>query len=247
MNAVEAEDLAVALGGYPVLHGVQFALPLGSYTAVIGPNGAGKSTLLKAMLGLVPPGSGRLTVFDQPVHSVPGHWLGYIPQAKTLDRSFPARALDLVATGLRGAWPWRLGQAERVQCLDVLERVGAAHVAGRALAHLSGGELQRVYLARALVRTPRLILLDEPAAGMDAAGEADMYHILERYQQDAETTVVMVTHDWEGAGIHASHVLLLNRTVLDFGPPAGVLKNARLLAAFGHTGHAELRPEDQRP
>jgi zinc transport system ATP-binding protein len=116
--------------------------------------------------------------------------------------------------------------------------VGAESLAGRALDALSGGELQRVYLARTLVRTPRLILLDEPATGIDVAGAADLYDVLEADQADRDTTILMVTHDWNAAYHHATHVLLLDGRQVGFGRPEAVLTDAGLREAFGHTGHA---------
>jgi zinc transport system ATP-binding protein len=116
--------------------------------------------------------------------------------------------------------------------------VGAEALADRALETLSGGELQRVYLARTLVRTPRLILLDEPATGIDVAGASDLYGVLEADQAERETTIVMVTHDWNAAYHHATHVLLLDGRQVGFGRPDAVLTDAGLRDAFGHTGHA---------
>jgi zinc transport system ATP-binding protein len=98
--------------------------------------------------------------------------------------------------------------------------------------------LQRVYLARALARRPKLLLLDEPAAGVDIAGEADMYHLLDAYRRERGATIVMVTHDWAGALHHASRALLLNRGLLAYGPPQEVLTDANLRLAFGHLGHS---------
>jgi zinc transport system ATP-binding protein len=104
------------------------------------------------------------------------------------------------------------------------------------LGRLSGGQLQRVYLARALVRRPRLLLLDEPATGVDRLGEVDLYRHLEAYQEETGATILMITHDWEAAH-HASHVLVLNRRVIGFGPPERALSEECLRQAFGHLGH----------
>jgi len=124
-----------------------------------------------------------------------------------------------------------------------MREAGVAHVAGRAIATLSGGELQRVYLARCLVRRPRLLILDEPGAGMDLAGEAEMYHLLEDYRKASNATVLMITHDWEGARVHATHVLLMHQGLAGFGPPEEVAREERLLAVFGFTGHRAVSQE----
>jgi len=235
--AVEFEDVSVRFGTYTALEGINLKIPVGAFVAIIGPNGAGKSTLLKLVLGLLRPTQGRVFVFGVPAPRAPAEWLGYVPQFKTLDRTFPALAIELVATGLRRRWPFRLTRREREASLEELKRVRAEDLAFRRLSRLSGGELQRVYLARAYVRRPRLLLLDEPATGMDVLGEADMYRMLERYQREQGATILMITHDWEAARHHATHVLVLNRRVIGFGPPERALTDECLRRAFGHEGH----------
>ncbi|MER3444503.1 MAG: ABC transporter ATP-binding protein [Meiothermus sp.] len=248
--AVQTFELGVRFGDFQALYGVNLAISPGSFVAIVGPNGAGKSTLLKVLLGLDPgnlrDGEARLTgrteVFGQAPKALPPGWVGYVPQVKSFDRSFPALALEVVVSGLRRAWPFRITPHEREVATAALEQVGAAHLAGRRLGRLSGGELQRVYLARSLVRRPRLLMLDEPATGVDAVGEADLYRHLEAYQQQSGATVLMITHDWEAASHHASHVLLLNRTVIAYDLPAVALCHECLSRAFGHVGHAHNAP-----
>lgn len=246
-NAIETRGVTVKYGDFTALSDVSLCVPQGAYTAIIGPNGAGKSTLLNVILGLQAPTSGEVLLFGQPPAALPGEAIGFLPQLKTLDRSFPAVALELVVTGLRRRWPIRVTTAEKEAALAALKRTGAAHVADRPLSKLSGGELQRVYLARAIARRPRLMVLDEPAAGMDFAGEADLYHILGDYQVETGATVLMITHDWEGARYHASHVLLLSQRVVQFGPPEDVLHEANLLEVFRHAGHAKATHHHHGP
>ncbi|MDP7640022.1 MAG: metal ABC transporter ATP-binding protein, partial [Candidatus Hydrogenedentes bacterium] len=230
--AVSFDDVAVRFGSYDALRRVSFDVDPGGFVAIIGPNGAGKSTLLNVLLGVQAFSAGSIKVFGGPPSAFPPGDLGYVPQLKTLDRSFPAVALELVVTGLRRGWPWRIRAEERATAMRALERCGVGHAAKRSIAALSGGELQRVYLARSLVRPARLLILDEPAAGMDVSGEADMYHLLDDYQGETGATILMVTHDWEGARVHASDVLLLNRGVAAYGPSAEVATEARLMDAF---------------
>ncbi len=235
--AVEFGNVSVRYGSFAALDRVSLRIPEGAFVAIIGPNGAGKSTLLKLILGLLRPSEGEVRVFGRPALKVPAEWLGYVPQFKTLDRSFPALSLELVASGQRRRWPFRLSAREREAALAALRRVRGEELAGRRLSRLSGGELQRVYLARAFVRRPRMLLLDEPATGMDVLGEADMYRMLEQYQREHRATVLMITHDWEAARYHATHVLVLNRRVIGFGPPERALSDECLRRAFGHVGH----------
>jgi zinc transport system ATP-binding protein len=235
---IAASDLGVRFGDHAVLDAITFEAEPGDFVAVVGPNGGGKTTLLRVLLGLLAPDTGWAHVFGQRPATVEPGLVGYVPQVKGLDRSFPARALDLVLTGVDQRWPFRIRAEERERAHEALARVGAEALAERALDGLSGGELQRVYLARSLARAPRLILLDEPATGIDVAGAADLYDVLERDQDARETTILMVTHDWNAAYHHASRVLLIDGTQVGFGRPQEVLTDACLREAFGHTGHA---------
>lgn len=235
--AIAASQATIKLGAYTALEQASFTLTPGAALAIVGPNGAGKSTLIQALLGLIPLASGSLTVFGEPPGHQPALATGYVPQAKNFDRSFPALTCELVASGLRRNWPGRLALAEHHRVEDSLALVGASHLSHQPLKHLSGGELQRVYLARALIRRPRLLLLDEPATGIDAVGEDDMYAYIERYQREEGATVCMVTHDWLVAQHHAAQVLLLNHRVVAYGPPETALAGDNLRLAFGHTGH----------
>lgn len=236
--ALTVSDLDVYFGGHPVLEGITFQAAAGDFVAVVGPNGGGKTTLIRVLLGLVAPTNGWAHVFGQHPSTVDPGLVGYVPQVKRLDRAFPARAIDLVLTAVDQTWPFRIRSSDRDRALAALQQVGAKSLADRALGHLSGGELQRVYLARTLARAPRLILLDEPATGIDVAGASDLYDVLEEDQEDRDTTVVMVTHDWNAAYHHASHVLLLDGRQVGFGHPESVLTDDGLRDAFGHTGHA---------
>ncbi len=235
--SLRLEGVTVRFNDFVALDDVSFELPVGASLAVVGPNGAGKSTLVRVVLGLTAPLAGRALVLGQRPGTTPER-IGYVPQLKTFDRTFPATALELVTTGMRRSWPGRVVPAERERALTALRRVGAAQLAGRPLARLSGGELQRAYLARAFVREPALVVLDEPATGVDFLAERDINDLMEEYQADSGATVVMVTHDLAAARYHADHVLVLNRRVCGFGPPAEVMTEDNLQAAFGHKRHA---------
>ena len=236
------DNLSIKFVDYYALKDISLQISKGSFTAVVGPNGAGKSTLLKILLGILRSYEGAVTVFGKKPESMEPQWIGYVPQVKSMDRTFPARSIELVLTGLHRRWPWRIGEQDKRQALEALKQVDAMHLAYRAVANLSGGELQRIYLARTIARQPRLILLDEPATGVDKVGETDFYNLLEKYQISHDATVIMVTHDWHAATHHARQVLLLNHTQVSFGPPHEALKEDNLRIAFGHIGHThELR------
>ncbi len=235
--AIELRGLTVCFGEHCALEDVSLTVPHGAFVAIVGPNGAGKSTLIKTILGLVKPSRGEVRVFSKPPEKLDPSLIGYVPQFKTLDRSFPALAEELVASGLRRAWPVRISRSERRRVGEALARVGAEHLARRSVSRFSGGELQRVYLARAFVRNPKLVILDEPATGIDVMGEADMYRLLEGYQKSSGATLLMITHDWEAAYHHSTHVIVLNRRLIGFGEPQRALSEKCLRQAFGHVGH----------
>jgi zinc transport system ATP-binding protein len=235
---IETAGLSVVLGGFTALRSVDLTVERSDFLAVIGPNGAGKSTLLRVLLGLQKPSTGSVRVLDREPGKAAARGIGYVPQVKTLDRSFPAVSCEVVYSGYARRWPFAMSRTQHALACAALAQVGAAHLAHRPFSILSGGELQRVYLARALVREPQLILLDEPAAGIDRPGEEDMYHVLEAYRQRTGAAIVMVTHDWGAAYHHASRVLLLNQSVIACGAPRAALSGANLRQAFGHAGHA---------
>ena len=236
-HALHVHNVTVSFGAVPVLQNVSFDLPAGESLAIVGPNGAGKSTLIKVALGLVKPDKGHATLFGQDAGVAPQR-IGYVPQLKTFDRSFPATPLELVVTGLRRRWAWRINADERKRAEEALKQVGAHSLSTRSLAKLSGGELQRVFLARALVRRPDIVLLDEPATGVDFLAEHDLYDLLENYQASTGATIVMITHDLSAARYHASKVVVLNRKLHGYGSPEEVLSEDCLRDAFGHLGHA---------
>ncbi len=236
--AIETTDLSVSFGDHAAVSDLTFTVRVGDFVAILGPNGSGKSTLIKTILGVIRPTSGNVKVFGENPRTLRPEQVGYVPQIKTFDRTFPALSIDLVISGILRRWPGRLKKAVREQAEEALRSVGAHHLSRRRIGTLSGGELQRVYLARSLVRSPRLVLLDEPATGVDVAGEADFYEVLDRYRERHELTILMVTHDWEAAFHHATHILLLKSRQLAYGPPDAALTEQGLREAFGHVGHA---------
>jgi zinc transport system ATP-binding protein len=242
---VETKNLSFNYNGISVLSDINISIPEGKFVSIVGPNGAGKTTLLKIVLGLIQNHSGSILVFGKTPSEVDPSLIGYVPQFKTMDRKFPAIAIELVASGLIRKWPWRIGGKSKNLAYQALSLVKSEHLAERSLSTLSGGELQRVCLARSFVRNPKLIVLDEPATGIDAIGESDLYNLLENYQSKSGATVLMITHDWHVAHHHSDLVLLLNRNQISFASPKEALSENNLRIAFGHIGHKHnLRGEN---
>lgn len=235
--AIEITNLSLNFGEIKVLENINFKVIEGSFVSIVGPNGAGKTTLMKILLGLIKYNIGEVKIFGKSPAEVDPALIGYVPQVKTMDRKFPALAIELVSSGLSRRWPWFVKGEEKEKAMEALSLVKASQLANRSLSELSGGELQRVCLARSIVRNPKLVVLDEPATGIDAIGEADLYNLLEAYQEKSNATVLMITHDWHVANHHSDFVLLLNRKQVSFAPPAESLSEVNLRTAFGHLGH----------
>jgi zinc transport system ATP-binding protein len=238
MTAIDVSSLTVQFGEITALEDVSFSLPDASYLAVLGPNGGGKSTLARVLMGLLEPASGTVRVMDRDPARIEPEEISYVPQLKTFDRRFPAIALELVVSGMKRHWPWRITKAESDAATEVLERVGVGELAHRPLAELSGGQLQRVYLARGLARQPKLIILDEPATGVDVPGQKEFYRLLEEYRKSSGGSIVLITHDWAVADHHATHLALISRRLVAFGAAGETLTDEAMAETFGHTAHA---------
>ncbi|MEN6475382.1 MAG: metal ABC transporter ATP-binding protein [Syntrophaceae bacterium] len=243
--AVVFEDVSVTLEGVSILEQVSASVPRGGCTAVVGPNGAGKTTLLMALLGEVPY-QGHIRLVCRAGRGC--NRIGYVPQRLMFDRAMPLSVIEFLAMGAQRLPLWfGVRKARREQALDLLGSVKAAHLAGRRLGALSGGELQRVLLALALQQDPDLLVLDEPAAGVDLEGGQVFCEVLEHLRRERSFTQLMVSHDLGTVTHHATHVIGLNRRVVAQGPPREVLTNQSLSAVFGpHMGlfhtHAPVEP-----
>jgi ABC-type Mn2+/Zn2+ transport system ATPase subunit len=246
-RVLDVKDLVVTLGGRKILDGVSFFVPKGEFLCVCGPNGAGKSTLLKAILGILKPTSGTIDIVGKESGAT-SRAVGYVPQRKTFDRDFPATTIELIVANLRGGWPVRIRADERDRAKAALDRVGGAKLIDKAIAGLSGGETQRVFLARALVTEPRLLILDEPTAGVDVQGRAEFLDLLGEISASDELAAIMVTHNLAAVAKCAERVLYLDGGVRAWGLPGELMGNTALSAlsfqAIDHTGHPHARDED---
>jgi zinc transport system ATP-binding protein len=194
-SVVEVEDLSFHFDGGPaVLEEVNLEIAAGDFASVIGPNGGGKTTLVKLIIGLLSPTTGRVRVLGQsPVKARPR--IGYMPQHAMMDPRFPVRTLDVVLMGRLGLGRHfgNYSRADRDAATGALATVGLEDLGNRPFSNLSGGQRQRVLLARALVTDPELLLLDEPAAGLDQKVEQDFFDLLRELNR--RLTIVLVTHD----------------------------------------------------
>jgi zinc/manganese transport system ATP-binding protein len=206
----------VRLGGRVIFADVELTVDGGEFVAVLGPNGAGKSTLMRAILGLVPLTDGSIEVLGQkPASARPR--VGYLPQRRVLERATRLRGIDLVRLGLDGArWGVPLPspmssrrRAERRRIAEVIELVGANEYAGRAIGELSGGEQQRLLIAQALARAPKLLILDEPLDSLDLPNQASVAALVRRVASTEQVAVLLVAHDVNPLAAHLDRVVYL--------------------------------------
>ena len=232
-SPLAVRGLTVSYGEKPAIFSIDAVAPAESMTAIVGPNGAGKSTLLKAVLGIVKPLSGSVSVYGQPLADVQAR-VAYVPQRASVDWDFPTRVIDVVLMGLYrelGLLGWMTGQ-HRKTARACLERVGMAEFADRQIGQLSGGQQQRVFRARALAQDADLYLLDEPFAGVDAATEKAIIDVLKSLRADKKT-VVCVHHDLATVTDYFDHVLLINVRKIADGPVATTFTAENLQRTYG--------------
>ena len=215
-RVLDIQGVAKRFGDKIVLEEVTFHVPVGEFLCLCGPNGAGKSTLLKIVLGLVEPDAGTITIAGKPAREGRSR-VGYVPQRKAFDRDFPATPLDVIVANLRGRWPLRIRREERDLAMAMLERTGAAKLADAQMRDLSGGETQRVFLARALVTKPDLLVLDEPTAGVDVGGRAAIVDLMAEISASDVIAAILVTHKLQAIARCAERVVYLERTVKAWG------------------------------
>ncbi len=210
MSLIDVKNVTYEDRGNLVLDSVTLRVEAGDFVAVIGPNGGGKTTLIKLLLGLIEPTRGTVTVMGGPPRDARGR-IGYVPQYFTFDPDYPASLLDLVLMGRlpeRGMFR-RFQRQDRDAAMEAMCRLEIEHLAARPLAAVSGGELQRALIARALVVQPEILLLDEPTTSLDTRVGQNLYERLEKFAGGA--AVVMVTHDIGVISRHVKSIACLNR------------------------------------
>ncbi|MEM7187994.1 MAG: metal ABC transporter ATP-binding protein [Pseudomonadota bacterium] len=224
MSLLAAEDLTVRFGGQTVLHGVSLSVERQEVVTIVGPNGSGKSTLLRTLIGAIQPDTGRVT-------KAAGLRVGYVPQRLALDPTLPLTVSRFLSLPTRSN-----GDATRA----ALDRVGAAGLEPRQMTALSGGQFQRVLLARALLNHPDILILDEPAQSLDQMGIAALYGTIDDLRRDLGCAVLMVSHDLVVVMRASDRVICLNGHICCQGSPIAVSGAPEYRALFGAQTAAAL-------
>jgi zinc/manganese transport system ATP-binding protein/zinc transport system ATP-binding protein len=225
MRGTPLVTLSGVAAGYkrtPVIERVDLTIMAGDFVGVVGPSGSGKTTLLRTLLGAVKLYEGSVDIAGRPAGHA-GARVGYVPQVETVDWHFPVTVEEVVMMGLAarsGPLPWS-SAVHRAAALNVMERLGIAQLRRRHIRELSGGQQQRVFLARALVSHPRLLLLDEPTAGVDIKTRDDVLHLLDELNH-AGLTIVLTTHELNAVAAHLPWVVCVNGGIVAEGPPERV-------------------------
>lgn len=234
-SILSLRELSVRIGRETILDRVSAEFPRGKITAVIGPNGGGKTTMIRAICGLIP-FHGRIDFKSDDAGREEGKPLsiGYVPQRMDFDRGMPMSVLDFLCLSVqrRPLWLGRTAGAGK-RASEMLESLNIAKLGDHHLGGLSGGELQRVLLAHALMNDPALLILDEPISGVDMAGEEQFCELLEGVHRRGEKSIILVTHDLAMVNEHADRVLCLNRRILFQGPTEKVLTPENISMIFG--------------
>ena len=246
--AIHARSIVCGYDGREVLHGLDVEISLGEFVGVLGPNGSGKSTLLRAITGVLPLAAGEVDLFGGPVSRANrreiARRVGVVPQAAVIPFEFTVR--EVVAMG-RTPHIARLhgeSEADRAAIEAALDRTSTSGLAERLMSELSGGEAQRVTIARALAQEPELLLLDEPTAFLDLNHQIEVFELLRRLNRDDGLTVVSVSHDLNLAALYCDRLILLrDGRIVDEGTPGAVLTVDRIAEVYG----AEVLVDEATP
>ena len=216
-SLIAADHICVRFGAEEVLHDISLSVQPGEIVTILGPNGSGKSTLLRALLGIVPAAEGRIT-------RQPGLKIGYVPQRLTIDRTMPITVRRFLSLPAR---------VSDTAAEEALARTGMAGQGSEQMTTLSGGQLQRVLLARALLGQPQLLMLDEPTSGLDQPGEAAFYRLIEEVRAETGAAVLMISHDLHVVMAASDRVICLNGHICCEGTPRVVSSAPEYRALFG--------------
>lgn len=215
MSLLTCENVSLGYEGQAIVQELNFTVEHGNYLCIVGENGSGKSTLMKTILGLKSPMDGTISTGEGLLQTE----IGYLPQQTLIQKDFPASVKEIVLSGCLSRCGMRpfYRKAEKDLAAANMDKMGILPLINRCYRELSGGQQQRVLLARALCATRKMLLLDEPVAGLDPKVTADMYELIARLNHVEGITIIMISHDIAAAVKYASHILHISHTPLFFG------------------------------
>ena len=242
MSVVEINDLSYAYSGSLVLDKISFSIKEGDLLGMIGPNGAGKTTLFSCMLGLLNDYSGTIKIFGDDIKKSRKAFrhVGYIPQRKAIEQNFPATVEEIVSLGISG-------KISEDRIVSALETVNLLVQKEKRIGELSGGQQQRVLIAKAIVDNPKLLILDEPATGVDLETQIKFYALLKKLNHEKKITIIWASHDLDAVNRLASSVACINRSMFFHGKTHEFFDNADLLKAYSESSmqaHMHLHDHD---
>ena len=211
MAQLSCQNLSLGYEGKEILSGLSVEVNSGDYLCIVGENGSGKSTLMRTVLGLKKPMSGKIVTGD----GLSANEIGYLPQQTLVQRDFPASVKEIVISGNQGHCGLRpfYNKQEKELAARNMKKMGIYDLQNRCYRELSGGQQQRVLLARALCATKKMLLLDEPVAGLDPKVTADMYSLIDGLNKEDKITIIMISHDLDAAIKYASHILHIGKDI----------------------------------
>ena len=234
MNAIEIEQLNFRFSGPAILSDITLTIESGEFLALVGPNGGGKTTLIKLILGLLKPTSGKIKVLGKTPQTASSS-IGYVSQYPTFQRDFPITVEDVVELGTvsKKLQLWPFGKKTNSAVTQALEETGIEHLRKETIDTLSGGQIQRVQVARALASKPQILLLDEPTANIDQRGEAEIFDLLKALND--RLTIIVISHDIGFISAYVKRVACLNQTLVCHQPEE--IDNEQLEQLYGQPIH----------
>lgn len=222
MSLISCENASFAYEGHTAVKDLNFTVKTGDYLCIVGENGSGKTTLMNGLLKLKNPSDGKV-IFGEGL--LPNE-IGYLPQQTSIQKDFPASPYEIVLSGRLSTLGFRpfYSKADKVIAEENMELLDISSLKNKCYRELSGGQQQRVLLARALCATQKLLLLDEPVAGLDPKVTQELYRLVKKINEDSSITIIMVSHDIQSATKYASHILHLKNKPLFFGTTEDYLK-----------------------
>jgi len=248
---IEAKNLSVYYDKSEILHDISFTVESGDFIGLAGPNGAGKTTLVKAILELIPISAGKIELFGQTQVKF-NNWgqIGYLPQKNsTINALFPATVLEIVMLGLMSQkkFPKRVTREDKIKAAEILKKLEISNLKNRMIAELSGGEQQKVLLARALVSSPELLIFDEPSTALDPQSRESFFSLIEKLNKEDKIAIILITHDTAYIGQYANKLLYLDKDLIYFGNFSDFCHSEKMNNYFGeYEQHAICHQHNQQ-